>query len=64
METVVVWLLIAVSDGYYNRGSVAVVERFVSQRACEDVRGQIPMAGKEVQTKCIAAQLPARLPQR
>jgi hypothetical protein len=63
-ETIVLWLLVAVSDGGNNRGTVSVVERFVSKQACEDVSGQIPRAGDNVLTRCIRAELPARFPQR
>lgn len=42
MIEVLVWLLISTSDGSYNRGNVAVVERFKNKEQCEHVRANIP----------------------
>lgn len=56
MTTMLVWLLIATSDGYYNRGSVTTVERFASKTNCEHVLNNIPNK-HSVEAKCIQAEI-------
>lgn len=54
MTTVTVWLLIAVSMGSYNRGTVTTVGQFVSAQDCEAVRKAIP---NDATTICVQAKL-------
>lgn len=58
MTTVLVWLLITVSDGYYNRGTSAVLERFADVGECERVRKNIPRdSNAEVKSICVQARI-------
>lgn len=54
MTTVTVWLLIAVSMGYYNKGTVTTVGKFETAQDCEAVRRKIP---DEATTLCVQAKL-------
>ena len=38
MTKIVVWLLIATSNGYYNRGTVTVIGQFPAKQDCEAVK--------------------------
>ena len=55
MTTVVVWLLISVSAGYYNEGTVTVLERFPSAGDCEYVRQRMPSA--HASSRCVQAKI-------
>lgn len=55
MTTVIVWLLIAVSTGTYNRGTVTVVGSFATVTDCQAVRKHIP--GNNTDTACVQAKL-------
>ena len=57
MIEIMVWLLIAQSDGVYNRGNVSVVERFASEVQCEHVRKNIPGSGNNFDAKCVQARV-------
>lgn len=58
MKTVLVWLLITVSDGHYNRGTSAVMERFADVSECERVRKSIPRdSNAEVKSICVQARI-------
>ena len=58
MTTILVWLLITVSDGYYNRGTSAVLERFADVAECERVRKNIPRdSNAEVKSICVQARI-------
>ena len=60
MKTVIVWLLITVSDGASNQGNVRVVERFPTSDACEFVRKNIPPSDKRLKNsleRCIQATI-------
>jgi hypothetical protein len=58
MTTILVWLLITVSDGYYNRGTSAVLERFADVAECERVRRNIPRdSNAEVKSVCVQARI-------
>lgn len=51
MSTIVVWLLIAVSDASYNYGTTTVVSKHADQRSCEFVRDNIP--SRMLHARCI-----------
>jgi hypothetical protein len=55
MKTIIVWLLITVSNGGYNRGNVTVVDRFPTAETCEFVRQAIPNKGDDFIARCIQA---------
>ena len=55
MTAITLWLLIAVSDGSYNRGNVTVVERFTSAEQCEHVRKSIANVGSGHEMRCVQA---------
>jgi hypothetical protein len=38
MKVIFLWLLISISDSQYNRGSVALVERFATKEDCNITR--------------------------
>mgnify|MGYP007095042974 CR=1 FL=1 len=42
MKTVVVWLLVAVSDGSYNYGTVTVIAEYENQQVCEQTAEKRP----------------------
>lgn len=55
MTTMVMWLLISVghgTSGYRPSIPPTVIERFETQKDCEDLKGQI---GSEAGTKCLRA---------
>lgn len=56
MNTIVVWLLISISAGPYNEGTVTCVGRFVNQNDCEFVRQEVLKMGN-VRTSCIRAKI-------
>lgn len=60
MSTITVWLLVAVSTGYYNHGSVSTVAEFPTAAACEHVRKSIPNVGQTVAARCIQATVVKR----
>lgn len=55
MKTILLWLLISVSDGGYNRGNVDVIERFTTQASCEAVMSQIRTSDAKLQ--CVKAEV-------
>lgn len=58
MKTVIVWLLISISDGSGNagtRGVLTVVDKFPTQNDCEWVRKEID--NTNVETKCVQAKV-------
>lgn len=57
MKTILVWLLISVSDGSYNRGNVTVVERFATLKDCEHVRAATPKAEMQQEMRCVQANI-------
>mgnify|MGYP001387698478 CR=1 FL=1 len=61
MSTVLLWLLINVSDGVYNSGNVTVVARFASARQCEVVHAAIKEISSRVRSntelRCIQAEV-------
>lgn len=42
MEAAALWILIAVSTGYNNGGTVTVIARFSDKPACEAMAAQMP----------------------
>lgn len=62
MNTAIVWLLIAVSDGGYNHGTATNLGMFPTQGDCEWVRKHIPNASggyPDVKSACIQAKIVA-----
>lgn len=57
LNTVTIWLLISVSGGPYNTGTVTVIERFATAEACQDVLKQVPYAGTLLSAKCVQAKV-------
>lgn len=54
MKTALLWLLIVVSDGHYNKGTTNVLERFTDVEQCEHVRKNIP---GDVRSKCVQSKV-------
>lgn len=57
MITMLVWLLISTSDGAYNRGNTAVVERFKTKEMCEHVMKNSPLLNRNQEMRCIQAEI-------
>lgn len=55
MKTVLVWLLIAISSGSYNRGTTTVVEKFSSKEDCMDVANTLRKS--PVDLYCVPAKI-------
>ena len=55
MTTILVWLLLVVSDGPYNRGTASVLEKFPTAEQCEHVRRYIPTT--VVESHCVQANI-------
>lgn len=49
------WILLAVSSGVGNVGTVTVIARFETERACEAVRARMP-APNVVSAYCVKAE--------
>lgn len=56
MNTIIVWLLISVSDASYNRGTLTVVGKFPDENSCKYVEQNLPHSSA-IQTKCIQAKI-------
>lgn len=57
LTTVTIWLLISVSGGNSNMGTLTVVERFATAEACQEVLKQVPHAGTLLLAKCVQAKV-------
>lgn len=58
MIEITVWLLILVTDGSYNRGSVTELAKFSSAKECQRVAQLIPdNGGKNNLRRCIQATI-------
>lgn len=58
--SVTLWLLLAISDGSYNRGTVTKVGQFATAKDCEAVRSAILKAEKDnLKALCVQARLVA-----
>jgi len=58
MNTVLLWLLVSISDGGSNRGNIVVIERFATVEDCEHVRKNLPMGAYVSNTaRCIQANV-------
>lgn len=55
MTTMLVWLLISVSGGYYNHGTATNIAMFKDVSQCEHVLKNIP--SDQVKAKCIQAEI-------
>lgn len=51
MNTVLVWLLVSVSDGAYNRGNVTYSPPLATLEDCQRIQRFIPQ--NRVETQCI-----------
>ena len=51
MNTILVWLLMTVSDGVYNRGNVSYSPPLATLEDCQRIQKNIP--SNEVYTQCI-----------
>ena len=57
MKTMVVWLLISVSNGHsYNQGTLTVVGKFPTQETCVFVQNNLPNASV-ISTRCIQSTI-------
>lgn len=56
MNTIIVWLLISVSDALYNRGTLTVVGKFPDENSCKYVEQNLPFS-HVLRTKCIQAKI-------
>lgn len=57
LNTVTLWLLISVSGGPGNMGTLTVVERFATAEACQDALKQVPHVGTLLLAKCVQARV-------
>lgn len=57
LTTVTIWLLISVSGGTGNMGTVTVIERFATAEACQDSLKQVPNVGILLLAKCVQAKV-------
>lgn len=55
MIEVVVFMLLNISDGMYNRGTVTNVAYFQSEEKCQEVKKEIE--GNNNTTKCVQATI-------
>lgn len=53
MKEILVWLLVAVSDGGYNQGNSQAIERFATQKDCEIVAKELKAMNRNALSKCI-----------
>ncbi len=56
MTTITVWLLISVSAGMYNGGSVSKIAEFATEQACKDVAFEVTLMGPN-KASCIKAEI-------
>ena len=58
MTIITVWLLLMVSDGSYNHGTVTVIDNFPTREACLFVLQNIPLTrgGEASAARCVQAQ--------
>ncbi len=57
MNTIILFLLISVSDGAYNRGNITVVERFTTAQDCENVRAALKKFEENAPAVCVQAKV-------
>jgi hypothetical protein len=57
-----IWLLLAISTGAYNGGTVTVVERFQSLQDCRVAMQAIDTSGMRVTAMCVQATNPVKTP--
>lgn len=56
MNTIIVWLLISVSDASYNKGTLTVVGKFPDENSCKYVEQNLPLKDS-ISAKCIQAKI-------
>lgn len=56
ITTATLWLLVVTSDGHRNKGSTALIERFVTVAECQRVQGHLNKI-YGVQAHCIQARV-------
>lgn len=56
MNTIIVWLLVSVSNSGNNYGTLTVVGKFPTVENCEFVQKNLP-ASTNIQARCIQATL-------
>ena len=57
MSTVSIWILVAVSTGYYNKGNVSVIDRFATHNDCKIVAQSIRNLDQPVALLCTEAKV-------
>lgn len=57
MQTILVWMLISVSNANSNSGNVTVVSYFDKLNQCQHVQKNLPLHEYSYSSKCIQAEV-------
>lgn len=56
MNSIIVWVLISISTGYYNKGSTAAVATFESKEECQKYQ-ELSRNWPDVRTHCFPSRI-------
>lgn len=60
MNTIAIWILLAISNGGYNHGTITVIDRFPSAEACANTMRDLKAdrdSTSEVMFRCVRAEV-------